>query len=84
MFGLGSPTGRTFSKRDPVSTVPQWVIITAGAVAVVALVYGRQLGMDLSPTTLATIGAVVGAVVNFLGRSDRKRKRDDEEGPDDL
>jgi hypothetical protein len=67
-----------------VREIPQWVIITAGAVAVVALVYGRQLGMDLSPTTLATIGAVVGAVVNFLGRNDHKsdRKRDEEDVDD--
>lgn len=56
------------------STVPQWVIITAGAVAVIALVWGKQLGMDLSPTTLATIGAVVGAVVNWLGHAEKKRK----------
>lgn len=61
------------------STVPQWVIITAGAVAVIALVYGKQLGMDLSPTTLATIGAVVGAVVNFLGRSEKRKRRDEED-----
>lgn len=65
------------------STIPQWVIITAGAVAVVALVYGRHLGMDLSPTTIATIGAVVGAVVNFLGRSEKPKRRD-EEDDDDL
>jgi hypothetical protein len=62
-----------------VSTIPQWVIITAGAVAVIALVYGKQLGMDLSPTTLATIGAVVGAVVNFLGRSEKRKRRDEED-----
>lgn len=59
--------------------VPQWVIITAGAVAVIALVYGKHLGMDLSPTTLATIGAVVGAVVNFLGRSEKPKRRDEED-----
>lgn len=56
------------------STIPQWVIITAGAVAVIALVWGKQLGMDLSPTTLATIGAVVGATVNFLARTEKKPK----------
>jgi len=65
-----------------VSTVPQWVIITAGAVAVIALVWGKQLGMDLSPTTLATIGAVVGAVVNWLGHSEKKRK--DKKEDDDV
>lgn len=67
--------------------IPQWVVITAGGVAVVALVYGKQLGMDLSPTTIATVGAVVGAVVNFLGRSDDRPKRRDrppKEGDDDL
>lgn len=62
------------------SAVPQWVIITAGAVAVIALVWGKQLGMDLSPTTLATIGAVVGATVNFLGHSGKKPK--DKDGDD--
>lgn len=65
------------------SSVPQWVIITAGAVAVAALVWGKQLGMDLSPTTLATIGAVVGAVVNFLGRSEKPNTKD-KDGPDDA
>lgn len=64
------------------SNVPQWVIITAGAVAVVALVYGKHLGMDLSPTTLATIGAVVGAVVNFLGRTDKPKRRREEDDDD--
>lgn len=64
------------------STVPQWVIITAGAVAVAALVWGKQLGMDLSPTTLATIGAVVGATVNFLGHAEKKRR--DKDGDDDA
>lgn len=61
------------------STVPQWVIITAGAVAVIGLVWGKQLGMDLSPTTLATIGAVVGAVVNFLGRAEKRRNKEDDD-----
>lgn len=64
------------------STVPQWVIITAGAVAVIALVWGKQLGMDLSPTTLATIGAVVGAVVNFLSRTEKRHRRDKEDDDD--
>lgn len=64
--------------------IPQWVIIAAGAVAVAGLVWGRQLGMDLSPTTIATIGAVVGAVVNFLGRSDDKPPRRKEDDPNDL
>lgn len=68
------------------STVPQWVIITAGAVAVIALVWGKQLGMDLSPTTLATIGAVVGAVVNWLGHTEKKPKDKptDTKGDDDV
>lgn len=64
------------------SAVPQWVIITAGAVAVAALVWGKHLGMDLSPTTLATIGAVVGAVVNFLGRTDKPKRRGEEDDDD--
>lgn len=58
--------------------IPQWVVIGAGAVAVLALVYGKQLGMDLSPTTLAAVGAVVGAVVNFIGRSNGKRGKGDD------
>lgn len=65
------------------SHIPQWVVITAGAVAVLALVYGKHLGMDLSPTTLATIGVVVGAVVNFLGKTEPKseepKHREEEE-----
>lgn len=64
--------------------IPQWVVIAAGAVAVAGLVWGKQLGMDLSPTTIATIGAVVGAVVNFLGRPDDKRHRRKEDESDDL
>lgn len=66
------------------SAVPQWVIITAGAVAVAALVWGKQLGMDLSPTTLATIGAVVGTVVNLLGRSEKTTKTKDRQEDDDV
>lgn len=64
------------------STIPQWVIITAGALAVIGLVWGKQLGMDLSPTTLAAIGAVVGAVVNFLSRSEKPKHRDREDDDD--
>jgi len=67
-----------------VKRIPQWVVIAAGAIAVAGLVWGKQLGMDLSPTTIATIGAVVGAVVNFLGRSDEKPRRRKEDDPDDL
>lgn len=61
--------------------IPRWVVIAGGGFAVIAITYGKRLGMDINETTLTMLAGIVGTLANFLGKPKDKNDRDNGKPP---